>query len=69
MSQQSQIARLLDRERELRELGDALSDARRERGRIVVIEGPAGIGKTTLLAALLDDAAEQRVRGVPGTSE
>lgn len=58
MSQQSGIARLLDRERELRELDDALSDARREQGRIVVIEGPAGIGKTTLLAALLDDAAE-----------
>jgi ATP/maltotriose-dependent transcriptional regulator MalT len=53
------IARLLDRERELRELGDALSDARRECGRIVVIEGPAGIGKTTLLAALFDDAAER----------
>ncbi len=59
LSQQSLIARLLDREREFRELGDALSDARRECGRIVVIEGPAGIGKTTLLAALLDDAAER----------
>jgi DNA-binding NarL/FixJ family response regulator len=57
--QRSEITSLLGRERELRELGDALTDAGRERGRIVVIEGQAGIGKTTLLAALLDDAAER----------
>lgn len=59
MSQQPEIASLLDRERELRELGDALTDACRERGRIVVVEGPPGIGKTTLLAALLADAADK----------
>jgi DNA-binding NarL/FixJ family response regulator len=51
------MASLLDRERELQELGDALIDARREHGRIVIVEGPPGIGKTTLLAALLADAA------------
>jgi DNA-binding CsgD family transcriptional regulator len=54
------MASLLDRERELRELRDAITDARREQGRIVVVEGPPGIGKTTLLAALLADAADQR---------
>jgi DNA-binding NarL/FixJ family response regulator/tetratricopeptide (TPR) repeat protein len=50
-------ATLLERERELRELGDALRAARRDQGRIVVVEGPAGIGKSTLLAALMADAA------------
>jgi DNA-binding CsgD family transcriptional regulator len=42
---------LIGRERELAALADAL-DGAREGGRIVVVEGEAGVGKTVLLAAL-----------------
>jgi DNA-binding CsgD family transcriptional regulator len=42
---------LLDRDRELTELGRRLAEARAGRGRVIVVEGPAGIGKSTLLAA------------------
>jgi ATP/maltotriose-dependent transcriptional regulator MalT len=41
--------RLLDRASELRELQDALAAVRDGTGRVIVIEGPAGIGKTALL--------------------
>ena len=37
----------------------ALEDARSGRGRFLVIEGPAGIGKTALLASARASAAEQ----------
>jgi hypothetical protein len=48
---------LLDRDRELAAL-DALTDeARAGRGRLVLIEGPAGIGKSGLLADLRERAA------------
>ena len=43
-------ARLLERDAELDALETALADARAGRGRLLAIEGPAGIGKTTLLA-------------------
>jgi DNA-binding CsgD family transcriptional regulator len=42
---------LIGREQELAALADAL-DGAREGGRIVVVEGEAGVGKTVLLAAL-----------------
>ena len=42
-------ATLLERERELTELADALTDAQRGRGRVVLVEAPAGLGKTSLL--------------------
>jgi DNA-binding NarL/FixJ family response regulator len=42
---------LLDRDAELGELGRRIESARRGSGRVIVIEGPAGIGKSTLLAA------------------
>lgn len=58
---QSVAAALLDRDRELRELRNALEDARHEHGRIVIVEGPPGIGKTSLLAAAFADAAEKGV--------
>src|SRR5439155_793986 len=48
---------LLERERELGELLAAARDAERGRGRLVVIEGPAGIGKTRLLREACDRAA------------
>ncbi|MBV8997894.1 MAG: AAA family ATPase [Solirubrobacterales bacterium] len=64
------LASLLDRERELATLERCLADAGAERGRLVVIEGPAGIGKTALLAAARDLARERGVcslsaRGTP----
>jgi predicted ATPase len=42
---------LLDRNDELLRIESALADARAGRGRFVLVEGPAGIGKTTLLTA------------------
>ena len=50
---------LLERERELTALGDALADAAERRGRVVLIEAPAGLGKTRLLRAASDSAGEQ----------
>ena len=42
---------LLDRDAELSELGRRLALARAASGRVIVLEGPAGIGKSTLLVA------------------
>ena len=42
---------LLDRDAELAELGRRLAEARAGSGRVIVVEGPAGIGKSSLLAA------------------
>jgi DNA-binding CsgD family transcriptional regulator len=44
-----QVAALLEREGDLAVLGALLADARGGEGRLVVVEGPAGIGKTRLL--------------------
>jgi tetratricopeptide (TPR) repeat protein len=48
---------LLDRDRELAALDALTDDARAGRGRLVLIEGPAGIGKSGLLADLRERAA------------
>ena len=53
---------LLERSDELARIESALSDARSGSGTFVVIEGPAGIGKTSLLAAARTTAAESRMR-------
>ena len=53
---------LLERNEELARIDSALADARIGRGRFVVVEGPAGIGKTALLAAARDAAAEAGMR-------
>lgn len=50
---------LLERDRELNAIADALQAAARGSGRVLVIEGPAGMGKT----ALLDAAAERAAAG------
>jgi DNA-binding CsgD family transcriptional regulator len=53
---------LLERNEELARIESALADARTGRGRLVVVEGPAGIGKTALLAAARTEAAEGGMR-------
>jgi DNA-binding CsgD family transcriptional regulator len=44
---------------ETRTLGDLLSSARKGRGRVALVRGEAGIGKTRLLQAITDKAAGQ----------
>ncbi len=53
---------LLERNEELARIESALADARTGRGRFIVVEGPAGIGKTALLAAARTAAAEGGMR-------
>ena len=50
-------APLLERERELAELGSALTGARQGRGQVVLIEASAGLGKTSLLRVACQTAA------------
>jgi DNA-binding CsgD family transcriptional regulator len=50
--------RLLEREAELAALDDALASARAGRGRLVLVRGEAGIGKSALLSAARDRAAQ-----------
>lgn len=61
---------LLDRDQELASLGRQLADVRAGAGRVMVVVGPAGIGKSSLLAATADDAEARgitvlRARGGP----
>ena len=60
---------LLERDAELDELQRALEDARRGTGRLVVVEGAAGIGKTRLLESAREAAerAGLRVLSARGT--
>jgi DNA-binding CsgD family transcriptional regulator len=51
-------ATLLERDRELAELRGALEDAGASRGRLVLIQAPAGLGKTSLLRAASELAAD-----------
>src|ERR1700677_238901 len=51
---------LLERDRQLELIGGCLGRARQGRGGALMVEGPAGIGKTVLLAAARDAA---RARG------
>src|SRR5262245_15751035 len=53
---------LLERSRGLARIRSALSEACAGRGTFVVIEGPAGIGKTALLDAARAVAAESGMR-------
>jgi DNA-binding CsgD family transcriptional regulator len=49
---------LLERESELAQLEDALRAAEAGRGNIVLLEAPAGLGKTSLLRAASEEASE-----------
>jgi DNA-binding CsgD family transcriptional regulator len=51
-------AMFLERERELERIGAALAEADEGRGRIVLVEAPAGLGKTSVLEAAGELAAE-----------
>ena len=53
---------LLERSDELARIESALAEARTGHGRFLVIEGPVGMGKTTLLAAARTAAAEGGIR-------
>ena len=53
---------LIDRDAELARLGACLNDARGGRGGLLVIEGEAGIGKSALVAAAVDQAAARGMR-------
>ena len=63
-------SRLLDRENELRALARQVTAARAGAGRVIVVDGPAGIGKSSLLGAAAsgaeaDGVAVLRARGGP----
>ncbi len=53
---------LLEREQELVAFEDLLSAERGDASRLMVVEGPAGIGKSRLIAELRDRAAEEGLR-------
>src|SRR5206468_4284611 len=53
---------LLERDEELGALGAALDDAREGQGRMLVLEAPAGRGKSALLAALCERAGAGGMR-------
>ncbi|MEZ4573180.1 MAG: AAA family ATPase [Thermomicrobiales bacterium] len=56
---QPQAEALVGREREQQHLRDLLADARTGRGRLVLISGEAGIGKTTLVDDLVHEAKQR----------
>jgi hypothetical protein len=63
-------ARLLDRDEEVRALTGQLAAVRQGAGRVIVVEGPAGIGKSSLLDVVARRAHEEgvavlRARGGP----
>src|SRR5277367_6376549 len=53
---------LLERDRELQRVGECLQRAQQGRGGALVVEGPAGIGKTVLLAVARDAAEGEGFR-------
>ena len=55
------LAALLERERELEVIDRCLADATAGRGRLVIVEGPAGLGKSALLRAAEVLAGERAV--------
>jgi DNA-binding CsgD family transcriptional regulator len=64
MTEAATSGQLLERSEELARIESALAEARSGRGTFVVVEGPAGIGKTALLAAARTAAADGGMRVV-----
>jgi DNA-binding NarL/FixJ family response regulator len=58
MSDAATLPLLVERERELARIDGRLAEARRGDGGLLVIEGPAGIGKTSLVRVLRHNARE-----------
>jgi DNA-binding CsgD family transcriptional regulator len=67
MSSDTVTGGVLERHAELAELRDVIAGARSGVGSVVVVEGPAGIGKSRLLAAALEQAADARVLQARGS--
>ena len=55
-------ATLLERDRELEELAAGIRGAAGGHGEVVIVEGPPGIGKTSLLTAARDTASAAGLR-------
>jgi DNA-binding CsgD family transcriptional regulator len=62
MHDSGRVELLLERDRELESLRVALADAQAGQGRLALVEGPAGIGKSRLLAELRSTAQEDELR-------
>jgi DNA-binding CsgD family transcriptional regulator len=62
MTEAAASGQLLERSEELARIESALAEARSGRGTFLVVEGPAGIGKTALLAAVRTAAAGAGMR-------
>ena len=60
---------LVERDRELSVLRDAVFAARQGAGQVIVIEGPPGIGKSSLLGVLLEVAGTAGLRRLRGRGE
>jgi DNA-binding NarL/FixJ family response regulator/tetratricopeptide (TPR) repeat protein len=60
---------VMGRDAEVARLAGLARDAASGRGRLIVIEGETGIGKTAVLRAVLDSAAELFARQVSGAAE
>ena len=57
------MSELLERDPEVQTIDDALAAAARRRWTLVLVEAPAGLGKSTLLAAAREQAPRPRLRG------
>src|SRR5215468_7953588 len=63
------VARICGREAEIQALGEALNCVAAGGPAVVLVEGEAGIGKTRLLAEVLDAAAGRGMRVAAGRAE
>jgi DNA-binding CsgD family transcriptional regulator len=63
------VSRIAGRDAELAILGEALDGVRAGRGRAVLIEGEAGIGKTAVLDAVLDRLGPAEIRVLRGACD
>jgi DNA-binding CsgD family transcriptional regulator len=61
---QGEAVGLLERERELERLADTIERAQAGSGELLLVEGPAGIGKTSLLRAAREIAADRGMRAL-----